>query len=438
MEGYKMDREHRGKSVIEFPNEYVVIDIETTGLSTEYNDIIEFGALKVVNDEVVDSFQSLVQPPIRYMDPYTDVTNENYYEVERPDGYFYCYVRYVELSEYILQLQQRLSEQYEEWKLIQDRNEKLTKYGGLLEIQDLINEKTFCPLHCKWPGIRISSPQEVVTFIDKYGNPPEGYSLYCLEIHTREKGVEFVDPFIESLTGITNEMLENAPGIETVMPQFLKFVGDAYVLGHNVGFDVNFIYDNVEDLELPHFSNPWINTLRISKKLFPDEKHHRLCDLVERFNLSPSGEHRALADCYTTLDAYRTMKGMIDDEDEFKNSFIRSHSNRNYLKAADIIGDSSLNNPDSPLYEKYVVFTGALEKFVRKEAMQIVANLGGINQDSVTKKTNYLILGDNSYCSTIKDGKSSKQKKAEELIQKGYDLQIMPETVFYDMILGEE
>ena len=35
-----------------------------------------------------------------------------------------------------------------------------------------------------------------------------------------------------------------------------------------------------------------------------------------------------------------------------------------YLKAADIIGDASLNNPDSPLYDKYVVFTGALEKFV--------------------------------------------------------------------------
>lgn len=41
--------------------------------------------------------------------------------------------------------------------------------------------------------------------------------------------------------------------------------------------------------------------------------------------------------------------------------------------------------------------------------MQIVADLGGINEDGVTKKTNYLILGNNDYCATIKDGKSSKQ-----------------------------
>lgn len=73
----------------------------------------------------------------------------------------------------------------------------------------------------------------------------------------------------------------------------------------------------------------------------------------------------------------------------------------------------------------------------RKEAMQIVADLGGIPGDSVTKKTNYLVLGDNDYCKTIKDGKNSKQKKAEKLILEGADLQIISEQVFYDMILEE-
>jgi len=71
---------------------------------------------------------------------------------------------------------------------------------------------------------------------------------------------------------------------------------------------------------------------------------------------------------------------------------------------------------------------------VRKEAMQIVADLGGKNADSVTKKTNYLILGNNDYCKSIKDGKSSKQKKAEKLKLDGYDIEIIPENVFYDII----
>ena len=71
---------------------------------------------------------------------------------------------------------------------------------------------------------------------------------------------------------------------------------------------------------------------------------------------------------------------------------------------------------------------------VRKEAMQKVVNLGGLVGDSVTKKTNYLILGNNDYCKSIKDGKSSKQKKAEELKLKGYDIEVISENVFYDML----
>ena len=66
--------------------------------------------------------------------------------------------------------------------------------------------------------------------------------------------------------------------------------------------------------------------------------------------------------------------------------------------------------------------------------MQVVADLGGINQNNVTKKTNYLVLGNNDYCSTIKDGKSNKQKKAEEYRLKGLDIEIISENVFYDMI----
>ena len=87
-----------------------------------------------------------------------------------------------------------------------------------------------------------------------------------------------------------------------------------------------------------------------------------------------------------------------------------------------------------PLYNKVCVFTGTLEKYSRQEAAQIVVNLGGSCGNSVTKKTNYLILGNNDYCSMIKDGKSSKQKKAEEYKLKGQDIEIIPESVFYDMI----
>ena len=71
----------------------------------------------------------------------------------------------------------------------------------------------------------------------------------------------------------------------------------------------------------------------------------------------------------------------------------------------------------------------------RKDAMQLVVDFGGSVGDNVTKKTNYLILGNNDFCQSIKDGKSNEQKKAEDLILKGHDIEILSENVFYDLVL---
>ncbi|HCT71767.1 MAG TPA: exonuclease, partial [Bacteroidales bacterium] len=63
-----------------------------------------------------------------------------------------------------------------------------------------------------------------------------------------------------------------------------------------------------------------------------------------------------------------------------------------------------------------------------------VVDRGGLCGDGVNKATNYLVLGNNDYCSTIKDGKSTKHKKAEQLKLSGIDIEIISENVFYDML----
>ena len=70
----------------------------------------------------------------------------------------------------------------------------------------------------------------------------------------------------------------------------------------------------------------------------------------------------------------------------------------------------------------------------RKEAMQLVVNVGGILDKSVTKTTNYLILGDNDYNAILKGEKSSKHKKAEKLKLDGQDIDILDELTFYDIL----
>ena len=76
-----------------------------------------------------------------------------------------------------------------------------------------------------------------------------------------------VSEFITKLTGITNEELENAPKIENVISKYIEFIGDDTLLGHNTGFDINFIYDAYLKYCNKHFDNYYMDTLRISRRV---------------------------------------------------------------------------------------------------------------------------------------------------------------------------
>ena len=238
-----------------------------------------------------------------------------------------------------------------------------------------------------------------------------------------------IDEFIEELTGITNRSLLTAPFIAQALPGYLDFIGDDVVVGHNAHFDVNFIYDAAERFCGIAFRNDIVDTMRLARHILPDLSGHSLSNVSHALGVVRQGEHRSLVDCETTyavLEALRNT-GYVFHADS------RGYRIHRSTKAADITAEEGLEQPDNPLYGKVCVFTGVLS-ITRKDAMQAVENIGGICADSVTKKTNFLILGNNDYCVSIKDGKSAKQKKAEALILNGQDLQILSESVFFEYI----
>ncbi|OPZ94456.1 MAG: DNA polymerase III PolC-type [Firmicutes bacterium ADurb.Bin419] len=239
-----------------------------------------------------------------------------------------------------------------------------------------------------------------------------------------------IDKFITELTGITNEMLENAPGIEHTLPEFISFISNDIVVGHNVNFDINFVYDNYFKLYGKEFRNDYIDTLRIARTTLKELEHHRLSDLKDYYKIKATA-HRSISDCVATYEVYNKL--WADLETKGIRHITHKVTYSYYIKASDIHAETE---PDesSPIYGKTIVFTGTLERMSRKDAMQIVANNGGINGDNVTKKTNLLVLGNGDYSCILKDGKSSKHKKAEQLISQGADLQIISEDVFFDML----
>lgn len=71
---------------------------------------------------------------------------------------------------------------------------------------------------------------------------------------------------------------------------------------------------------------------------------------------------------------------------------------------------------------------------LRKEAVQIILDLGGYCEDNVTKITNYLILGNNDYNPILRGKKSSKLLKAEKYKLEGKDIEIISKNMFYDIV----
>ncbi|MEA3545625.1 MAG: 3'-5' exonuclease, partial [Thermodesulfobacteriota bacterium] len=106
----------------------------------------------------------------------------------------------------------------------------------------------------------------------------------------------FISNEIESITGISNAMLDKAPSAPEVMGKFLKFIDSRPLVAHNASFDQNFL-----ETELGHFGKKRpLNfgcTLRIARRLYPDVSNYKLETLMRYKKLPVSDQsHRALAD----------------------------------------------------------------------------------------------------------------------------------------------
>lgn len=301
--------ENRGKSLLLFPTDYTIIDIETTGFSTMYDEIIEIGALKIRDGNVIDTFTTLVKP------------------------------------------------------------------------------------------------------------------------------VSEVNSFTTELTGINNDMLKNAPKFKDIASALLSFIGNDIVVGHNVSFDVNFIYSNLMNDFSEYFSNDFVDTLRICRNIVKGLPNYKLATLIDYFKLKKSGSHRSLPDCYSTLYLLQYLYTYKEENKLELTKYKKPYKKGNFTTINFTFNvDDFEKDENSYLFDRHVCFTGVLEKMVRNNAKMIVERLGGICDDTVTSRTNFLVLGNNDYCSSIKDGKSNKHKKAEALLLKGNDIQVIPEDTFYELL----
>lgn len=114
---------------------------------------------------------------------------------------------------------------------------------------------------------------------------------------------------IVCLTGITNELLDEV-GVEpkVALEALYEFCADDIIIGHNfTSFDSKFIDDAYCKYLGRHFSNDFVDTLYLAKKVFPEMKHRRLEDLSHVFGIDYSRAHRATEDCVINHAVYEYM-----------------------------------------------------------------------------------------------------------------------------------
>lgn len=112
-----------------------------------------------------------------------------------------------------------------------------------------------------------------------------------------------IPAYISGLTGITDIMVENEPKFYEIARKIIEITDDCIIVGHNVNFDYNFIKNEFKRLGY-NYKRDTIDTVRLSKKLVPELKSHKLDVMASYLDLKISSRHRAAGDARATVDLF--------------------------------------------------------------------------------------------------------------------------------------
>ena len=122
---------------------------------------------------------------------------------------------------------------------------------------------------------------------------------------------------ITKLTGITDDMVKDAPTTENVLPEFLKFCEDTVLVAHNASFDTGFIRIAAERAGLGELHHTIVDTLELARALLPELNKHKLDIVCEHLGVTLNGHHRAVNDAEATAEVFIKFLDMLAEKKIF-------------------------------------------------------------------------------------------------------------------------
>ena len=284
----------------------------------------------------------------------------------------------------------------------------------------------------------------IVDYYSTLINPQIEFSYYNSKVH-----------------GIHAGDVIDAPTFIQAYPSFRSFIGDNIIVAHNASYDIAVLERALFINDLPAEDFPYACSMCIAKNVFPNDPKHSLDALCEKLDI-PLAHHNALSDaeaCAKIVLVCAVIKGSDSMDQLMASCSVRESSTLTntyepdahkpkkkaypfdkYVQQRNDTRNNLANLPivcESFFCNKTVVITGNLQHLSRDVATDIIISLGGKCTGSVSKNTAILVVGTQDP-NLVKDGKSSKERRAEELIEMGWPIQILDEWSFYAALYGEQ
>lgn len=258
--------------------------------------------------------------------------------------------------------------------------------------------------------------------------------------------LEFDDFNIE-IHGITEEDVENEPEFDKRWEEFKPLLEGNLIVAHNASFDMSVLRHVLDRYGIPYPKLDYLCTRVIAHRLWPKLVNYTLPIVSEHLGIHfthHKAEEDASASAQILLRACQE-KNIFESQQlaeslniKIGNLFEGGYNPCGFkakpLRLSEITSTKESFDPEHVFFGKNVVFTGTLQSMVRRDAIQKVVDCGGACSSSVLAKTNYLIMGEQDFWKLRGKKKSSKIRKAEQLVSDGANLELIPESEFLQLL----
>jgi DNA polymerase-3 subunit epsilon len=247
----------------------------------------------------------------------------------------------------------------------------------------------------------------------------------------------YFDPFNVSIHGIKESDVKNSPTFDKIYEEIKNRLEEKITV-HHMPFDRVALNRVCEEYQLPAIKTNWLDSAKITRRTWEQfaYKGYGLKSIADYLGIKFE-HHDALQDAIAAglVVANACLIKEMSIEDWFQK--IGLPINQNTSKSEYTASIKQDGNPEGSLFGENLVFTGALS-LPRKEAAEIAAKIGCNVLNSVTQKTTILVVGTQDSKKLAGYEKSSKHRKAEELIKKGKQIKILSEKDFIKMCNDED